>query len=315
MKTWIFVLAATLAVLAAAGVAIYAWAVRNQSVATLDWIDARFPRDVDVGPPVRVQYGVTPRQKLLVYRPIGMEKPELVVFIHGGGWRSGDPADYAFVARRLAQAGYATALVGYRLGKEGRFPAMLEDSAAAVRWLVDHADELGVRADRLVLIGHSAGAYNALMLGLDREWLGREGLPARTVKGVASLAGPADFYPFDTESSRLAFGDASDPQRTQPVNFVRADAPPVLLVHGSEDTTVRPRNSRVLAQKLAALGAKVRLAILPGLDHSDLVLRLARPFDRDSRTSDALMSFLAAVVADESAGGSTSSGDIKPAGR
>ena len=307
MKTWLLALAILLVTLAVAGIALYAWAVRNQSVATLDWIDARFSRDAEVGPPVKGRYGNHAQQKLFVYRPVGAENPPLVVFLHGGGWRTGDPADYAFVARRFAQAGYATALVGYRLGNAGRFPAMLEDSAAAVRWLVDHAGELGVRGDGIVLTGHSAGAYNALMLGLDRQWLGREGLPEGTVKGVAALAGPADFYPFDTESSRLAFGDVPDPERTQPINFVRAGAPPILLVHGSDDVTVRPRNSQALSKRLAALGADVRLVEIPGLDHGDVIMRLARPFDRDSRTSDALMSFLARTAA---TGGS--SGDIQP---
>ncbi|MGX7896234.1 alpha/beta hydrolase [Tsuneonella sp. HG222] len=296
MKAWLIAGAVTLAALAVVGIALYAWAVRNQSVATLDRLDAAFPRKVETGPPVVAKYGAHRQQRLLVYRPIGVERPDLIVFIHGGGWRSGDPADYAFVARRYAQAGYATALVGYRLGPEGRFPAMLEDSAAAVRWLLDNAGQLGIRADRLVLTGHSAGAYNALMLALDRQWLGRAGVPEGTIKGVAALAGPADFYPFDNPSAVAAFGHVADPASTQPISFARADAPPALLLTGDADTTVKPRNSRVLAVRLAALGADARLVEIPGLGHNQVVMHLARPFDRDRRTSDALLAFLAEVV-------------------
>ena len=282
------------AALGAAGT--YAWAVRSQSVATLDWIDARFARPTATLPPVRAAYGDDPRQVVEVHRPAGAANPPLVVFIHGGGWQNGSPADYGFVARAFAQGGYATALVGYRLGDAGRFPAMLEDSAAAVRWLLDHAGELGVSTDTLLLSGHSAGAYNAVMLALDRQWLGREGVPDGTVKGVAALAGPYDFYPWDSDYSRAAFGDWSDPQQTQPIGFARGDAPPLLLVTGDADETVKPRNSQVLAARQAELGARAEILVLPGFCHTGTLTHLARPFDRDRREIDAVMAFFDSIA-------------------
>jgi acetyl esterase/lipase len=294
-------LAATITIGAIAAVTLgaagtYAWAVRNQSVATLDWLDARFPRTVTTTAPVRAAYGKDPHQVVDIYRPAGIDHPPLIVFIHGGGWQNGSPDDYGFVARAFAQGGYATALVGYRLGPEGRFPVMLEDSAAGVRWLLDHAGELGVSTDRLLLSGHSAGAYNAVMLALDRQWLGREGVPEGTIKGVAGLSGPYDFYPWDSDYSRAAFGAWPDPRRTQPIDFARGDAPPMLLVNGDEDETVRPRNARVLAQRLTELGAKARFLELPGLDHAGTLTRLAHPFDRDSREIDAVMAFFDSIA-------------------
>lgn len=270
----------------------YLWAVQTQSVAALDWFDARFPRDVDAGSPSRLHYGESPQQVIDLYRPRDIERPPLIIFIPGGGWQNGDPGEYGFVARQFAQSGYATALVGYRLGPDGRFPVMLEDSAAAVGWLVTHADELGLQADRLVLAGQSAGAYNAVMLALDRRWLEREGLPDDAVKGVVGLSGPYDFYPFDTDSTKKAFGQVANPLQTQPIGFARADAPPMLLVTGEEDTTVKPRNSRALAARLAGLGADVRLVVIPGLGHADTVTLLARPFDRDRRLLSVAMPFV-----------------------
>lgn len=294
MAAWSVAGLVVLALLAA--VAVYVWAMRTQSVATLDWLDARFTREVDAGPPIRAAYGSHSQQKLLIYRPIGLVDPPLVVFFHGGGWRDGDPADYAFVARALAQGGYATALAGYRLGEEGRFPAMLEDGAAAIRWLVERSGEFGVSADRLVLAGHSAGAYNAVMLALDRHWLEREGLPPGTVKGVVGLAGPYDFYPFDTDYARAAFGAFPDPRRTQPIAYARADAPPMLLLTGSDDATVRPRNSHALARELARLGAPAQVVELAGIDHAGALTGLARPFDRNRRIVAPVMAFLDEVT-------------------
>ena len=283
-----------LAALGAAGT--YAWAVHNQSVAALDWLDARFSRPVATTAPIRASYGDDPRQVVEIYRPAGIANPPLIVFIHGGSWKYGDPGEYAFVARAFAQGGYATALVGYRLGPNGRFPAMLEDNAAAVRWLLDHSAELQVSTDHLLLSGHSAGAYNAVMLALDRQWLGREGVPEGTVKGVAGLSGPYDFYPWDSDYSRAAFGAWGDPQQTQPITFARGDAPPMLLLTGDRDETVKPRNSKVLAARLTELGASAHWLELPGLDHSAPLIRLARPFDRDPRVIDAVMAFFDSIA-------------------
>ncbi|MXO60414.1 alpha/beta hydrolase fold domain-containing protein [Altererythrobacter salegens] len=297
------------AVVALGVVGTYFWAVRSQSVATLDWLDQQFPRTVATLPPVSAAYGSDPHQVVVVYRPAGMSNPPLVAFIHGGGWRNGSPDDYGFVARAFAQRGYATALVGYRLNGTGRFPAMLEDSAAAVRWLLDHADELGVSTDKLLLSGHSAGAYNAVMLSLDRQWLEREDVPEGTVKGVAGLAGPYDFYPWDSDYSRAAFGAWPNPRQTQPIDFARGDAPPMLLVTGDADETVKPRNSQAIAARQQELGARAEVLVLSGYSHAGTLTHIARPFDRDSREIDAIMAFFDSIAHN------TASAAVQPAKR
>mgnify|MGYP005809550875 FL=1 len=185
-----------IALLALGGFALWRWAVAAGSAGTLDWIDARFPRDRDVELAARGNYGPAEAQRAEIWVPEG-EAPAggfpLAVFIHGGGWNSGAPEDYRFVARSLGERGIATALVGYRLVPEGRYPAMLEDSAAGLAWVRSRADEMNVDAGRTILIGHSAGAYNVLMLALDPQFLRAAGVPRDSVAGIVSLAGPADF--------------------------------------------------------------------------------------------------------------------------
>ena len=275
------------------------WAASNNSAATLDSLDSRFSRSRAIKLVAAANYAADPAQKLEMFVPDGVA-PEggfpLVVFFHGGGWHSGDPQDYRWIARALAEKGYATALAGYRLNKPGRFPAMLEDSAAGTRWALTHAKEHGIDPSRVVLMGHSAGAYNAAMLTLDRQWLGREGAPEGTVKGAVVLAGPADFYPFAKKSSINALGHWPRPQDTQPVNFVRADAPPLLLVHGTRDIVVRPRNAVILARRLTEAGVPTRAVLIDGMGHNGMVITLARPFDRDRRVADAVFPFLARVL-------------------
>lgn len=250
------------------------------------------------------QFGADPAQRLQVFLPTdpnldpaltGRALP-LVVFIHGGGWVSGDPHDYRFIARMLAPAGHAVALVGYRLDNAGRYPAMLEDGAAALRWIADHAAGLGGDSARIVLMGHSAGAYNAVMLGLETRWLVNSGLPARAICGVVGLAGPYDFLPLDDHSTIATFGHAEDLAQTQPVSHVRGDAPPLLLIHGAEDQRVRPRHSLSLARAMASCGGRSETHVIAGIGHEGLIMRFARPFSRDGRPLTHVLEFLERVT-------------------
>jgi len=271
------------------------WATTTNSVLTLDRVDYTVSRNT-ARLAASGRYGDDPQQKARLYVPTAPAPAggyPLVAFYHGGSWQSGDPDEYGFLARRLGAEGYATALIGYRLGENGRFPKMLEDSAAGLRWALGHASAHHVDPARVVLIGHSAGAYNAAMLTLDQQWLG----PDRArLAGMVGLAGPYDFYPFRWDSARLSFGSWPDPQATQPIGFARKDAAPLLLLTGTADQTVRPRNSAALAKAMAAAGGRAELVEIAGMTHGGPIITLARPFDRDRRVADALFGFLAKVL-------------------
>ena len=296
--TWSLII---LALIGAGGFAAYRFALSNNAVALLSGTD-RLLRggDGEIRQVAAVRYGADPAQKLEMFVPAGAPAGTplpVIVFIHGGGWHSGDPHDYRFMARALAPHGYAVVLAGYRLYPHARYPAMLEDGASALRWVADHATALGGDPGRVVLMGHSAGAYNAAMLMLDRRWLAHERLSADALKGTIGLAGPYDFYPFDTDSSKNSFDQAPDPEETQPVVHARGDAPPMLLVHGTADTTVRPRNSVELARTLTRAGAPTHAVLLKDVTHEGLIMLFAKPFDRDTRALDAVLPFLAKVTA------------------
>ena len=245
----------------------------------------------------RQSLGSDKAQKLVVYGPAekgpsekrlgekGAQRPVLV-FIHGGSWRNGDPDDYGFVARTFVREGFVVVLAGYRLGDAGKFPAMLEDTASSIAWTKANIAQYGGDPDAIFVAGHSAGAYNAVMAVLDPQWLGDAG-----VAGVIGLAGPYDFYPFDSDSTRAAFGDTPDPAATtQPIAFVRGDAPPMLLMTGEKDTVVKPRNSKVLAERLNAAGARAELRLFGDMDHYDILVKTASPWN-DRRVVDAIRDF------------------------
>ncbi len=273
---------------------IVVWAQRNGSASTLDRLDSALSGSDARLSKIAVSYGDHPAMRIDVMEPANRDpakKLPVILFFHGGGWYSGAPEDYRFVGRTLAPKGYIVVLAGYRLKEDGRFPVMLEDSAKAVRWTVENVAELGGDPQRIILAGHSAGAYNSVMLALDRQWLGREGLSDNAIKGVVGLAGPYDFYPFTADSARNALGKWHRPQDTQPIHWARGDAVPLLLLHGSDDTVVKPRNSKRLAQAIDDLGGKVEGRVVAGWDHYDIVMKLARPFSRDTRVIDAIDDF------------------------
>ncbi len=273
------------------------WALANNAVALLDWGDRLYGGNSGYALALADgQYGPLPAQRVEVIVPdTPAERPRpVVVFIPGGGWHSGVPGDFHFIGRTLAREGYVVVLIGYRLVPEGRFPAMLEDSALALAWTRDNVARFGGDPDRVVVMGHSAGAYNAAMLALERQWLGRVGVEDDFIKGVIGLSGPYDFYPFTSDSARNAFGHVTDPATTQPIHFVRGDAPQLLLITGDIDTTVKPRNSEALAKALTAAGAPTRPVVLAGVDHSGTVMKLAAPFSRDRRVIEPVLAFLAA---------------------
>jgi acetyl esterase/lipase len=235
-----------------------------------------------------VAYAPGPRGMLDVYAPRNAAGAPVVVFFYGGSWQEGDKGMYRFVGAALAQHGIVAIIPDYRVYPAAKFPGFLQDCAAAVRWSRDHAADYGGDPQHLFLMGHSAGAYNAAMLALDPEWLGAEGMSPRDISGLIGLAGPYDFLPLTDPVLKTIFGNPDELARTQPINFVTPGAPPAFLAAGDKDTTVYPRNSVHLAERLQAAGDEVTLKIYPGLDHVKLAGAL----------SPLLAPFLAPVLGD-----------------
>ncbi len=237
-------------------------------------------------------------QMLDVWRPAATAagKRPVIVFIYGGGWANGDRRSYAFAARAFARAGFVVVVPDYRKVPTVRFPAFVQDGAAAVHWVRDHVAEYGGDPARVALVGHSAGAYNAVMLALDRRWLHAEGVDPAIVKAAVGLSGPYDFYPFDKPRSRAAMMGVTDPMATQPINLARADAPRLLLVTSSRDTQVRPYNAYHLFERVRAAGGRAKLVEHDGLSHENVVMALSVPFRRLAPVLEESVTFIDAAM-------------------
>lgn len=250
-------------------------------------LNALAPRD-GVRETSGLAYAAGDRHGIDVYAPLGAEDAPVVVFLYGGSWDSGDRGLYRFVGASLATAGVVCMVPDYRVWPEVGFPGFLQDAAQAVAWARRNAAAHGGAADRLVLMGHSAGAHIATMLALDDDYLAAEGLrPAEAVRGVVGLAGPYDFLPLRSPTLRAIFGPESAWPASQPVNHVAPGAPPMLLATGDADAVVLPRNTESLAARLRAADNRVRAVTYPGIGHREILgafgtgLRFLAPVRQD----------------------------------
>ena len=165
-------------------------------------------------------YGEGPRQRLDVYRPRHAAKAPVLVFFSGGSWQRGSRDLYRFVGASLAAQGIVTVVPDYSIFPPARFPVFVEDAARAVRFARERSPQWGGDPARLVLMGHSAGAYIAAMLSFDPRWLRQVGLNSQIdLSGLIGLAGPYDFLPIESRTLRTIFGGANRPE-TQPIFFI-----------------------------------------------------------------------------------------------
>lgn len=260
----------------------------------LTLLDRLGPRDRGARRLARgIPYGDDPRQRLDVYGPPDAPRHSLpvVVFFYGGGWDSGTRADYGWAAQALAARGFLVALPDYRLVPQVHFPAFIEDAAEATARAAAIAGDYGGDPGHLAVAGHSAGAHLAMMIALDRRYMQAAGRPG-LIRAAAGLAGPYDFLPLDVPASINAFGRAPDLTLTQPVTFVRADAPPIWLGHGSADTVVHAEDSIILDRRMREAGGQSELKLYPGLNHADLIATFSPLFRRKAPVLDDIAGFL-----------------------
>ena len=235
-------------------------------------------------------YGDGERQRLDLYLPAeGPERAPVVVYFYGGSWKSGSREAYRFIGEALARQGFIVAIPDYRLYPEVRFPAFVEDGARAVGWLSTHAPDFGGDPDRLILMGHSAGAHIAALLAFDRRYLGREAVPKSSIRGLVGVAGPYAFDPLAYDSTKPIFTGLGKPEQARPITFAANGSVDTLLLHGADDTTVLPRNSRDFASRIQNSGGQATVLEYPEIGHIKIILSFAAPFrGRDSVYQDTI---------------------------
>lgn len=220
-------------------------------------------------------YGPHAGQRLDLYLPSGPHRSAAVVFFHGGRWSYGRKEEYRFVAQALVSRGYAVAVCDYRKYPHVRFPAFVEDGAAAIAWAFGHLPRHGIDERRIFLMGHSAGAHIAALATMDRRYAMRHDVDSDRLAGLVLMSGPFDFYPIRGDDLRDIFGPEEGHLETQPLRYVRRGLPPVLLLHGRRDRTVRPSSSARMASAIREQGGSARAVFYDYLSHTNILAALS----------------------------------------
>lgn len=204
-------------------------------------------------------------QQLDVCHPQGAAKRVAMLFVHGGGFRSGSRSDMLPFCRLYAEGGIVSATIDYRLAPTHVFPAALSDVRGAVAWFASQAQRYAFDARKIVIVGYSAGANLALMAGL-------EGDPR--VAAIISVAGPTDLRamiegPTFEQAKRdvQTYLGTQAPESASPIHLVSQGDPPVFLFHGQADTFVPVSHSMLLAQRLQQYNVPVLLRVFPNAGH------------------------------------------------
>jgi acetyl esterase/lipase len=245
-----------------------------------------------------LRFGNESRQVLDVYVPQSDEKAlrPVVIFWYGGMWLRGSKEQYRFVGAALANSGYLAILPDYRLYPRARFPAFIEDGALAVKWAREHARELGGDPNAIFLMGHSAGAHTAALLALDSRYLQKVGGDASWLRGWIGLAGP---YALELRVPILQQMFRSPHLRSdwRVVDLVRGPSPPALILHGTDDYLVYPREAIDLDKLLRAAGVHSECHIYDGASHTDVVTAFSLPFRAEAPSLADVSRFIDRTVA------------------
>lgn len=269
--------------------------------------------------PITVSYGSHSRQRVDVYpvmetrltsavKGASIVSPAaaapaqgrpMVIFFYGGSWNSGSRADYRFVATALNDLGYVVAIPDYRLTPEVLYPEFLHDSAAAVRALIRDAHQFGADPNRIVVAGHSAGAYNAAMIAMDQRWMQDD--DRRHIRGLIGFAAPVNFLPIQIPEVQQTFRWPDTPKDSQPIEHVAPGNPPVLLITARGDRVVDPtRNSQSFADRLVQVGVPVQLEVIDGplglANHANVVATISPTFQFFAPTLTTIRSFVDQVT-------------------
>jgi acetyl esterase/lipase len=223
-------------------------------------------------------YGTDPREKLDVYVPSGLKGPApVLLFFYGGAWQSGSRDYYLAFGQAFASKGIVTVVADYRLYPQVTYPAFVEDGARALAYVHAHIGAYGGDRARIFVAGHSAGAYNAVMLASDPHYIAQAGGELSWIRGVIGISGPYDALPFTDASYIAIFHSPNDPG-TMPIHYIDGPRPPMLLVTGTDDSVVGPGNTDRMAAALGAHGDNAKVIHYPGVGHIGIILSLVPGF-------------------------------------
>jgi acetyl esterase/lipase len=219
------------------------------------------------------------RHKLDLYLPKGAKDFPVMVFVHGGSWRSGNKNMYAKIGEVFARNGVGAVVINYRLSPAVKHPAHVEDAAKALAWTYANIAKYGGRPDRIFLSGHSAGGHLVALLATDERYLKAENLPTTVIHGVMALSGVYTITPSVTIFQRAFGTDEAVCKDASPLAHVHANCPPFLLLYAESDFTLLDVMAEQMGKALKAANCEVSVQKLLGRNHITIIAQAANQTD------------------------------------
>jgi acetyl esterase/lipase len=214
--------------------------------------------------------GDAARHKLDLYLPKGKTGFPVLLFVHGGSWRSGDRSLYKALGDRFARAGIGVAIPSYRLMPQNPHPAQIEDVAAAFAWVRGNIAQYGGDPSKIYVSGHSAGAHLVALLALDEKYLQKYDLDRKSIAGVIAMSG---IYNVDKLEAFVASGDKHD---ASPIAHAHSGAPPFWISYCQWDYFDLPKQARDFNLTLKKNFVSSQIFYVPRESHISEVVSLAQ---------------------------------------
>jgi acetyl esterase/lipase len=214
------------------------------------------------------------RHKLDLYIPQGAKDFPVLVFVHGGTWRSGNKERYAGVGQIFARQGIGTAVINYRLSPAVQHPAHIEDVAKAFAWVHARIGAYGGRADRIFLCGHSAGGHLVALLATDDKYLKAEKLTPAAIRGVVGMSGVYVITPVSLFES--AFGpDTAVCTDASPLSHVQGGHPPFLLLYADKDFKYLDQMAEQMGAALQRCACDAEVCKVEDRNHITIIAKMS----------------------------------------
>jgi acetyl esterase/lipase len=229
------------------------------------------------------------RHKLDVYLPKGQKDFPVVLFVHGGGWDSGNKILYLFYGEAFAKLGIGIVVCNYRLSPKVQHPAHIQDVAKAFAWTYENIGKYGGSTDKLFVCGHSAGGHLVSLLATDPQYLKAEKRSPAEIKGVISISGVYQIYAKERVFQE-AFGKDEDVcKNASPLTHVAGKHPPFLIAYGDNDIPHLDEMAKDMHAALKRTGSPSDLLLCKRRDHATIMVNF---LDTDDTLNKAFREFV-----------------------
>ena len=239
------------------------------------------------------------KDRLDLYIPKGVTNAPVILSIHGGALSEGDRAEEVFVGQRFAAAGYLTVVISYRLSPQVSHPGHIQDVASAFAWVKRNIGQYAGDPNRIIVIGHSAGAYLAALLATDSRYLAAHKLSPHDIKGIVPVSGFFWVEKTGVAPDRPKDVWGTDPKawmEASPARYLRPDLPPVLLIYTDGDEDWRRKQNEDMAAAYRSAGNKdVTIRRIDGRTHMSMWTNMLH--GESEETSSAILQFAKRVLA------------------